>query len=84
MQPYYLEISSSMLFLAVRVSLWALSDGPYNVRPLAVKYVPEWFPGVGFKRFAKTAKMHIDNLANLPFQHVKESLEVREPDQPWG
>ena len=72
-----------MLFPAVRVSLGALSGGPYIVRPLAVKYVPEWFPGAGFKRFAKTAKIHIDDLANLPFQHVKESLKVREPDRPW-
>jgi hypothetical protein len=44
----------------------------------AVKYVPAWFPGAGFKKLARIAKENIDNLANLPFQHVKESFRVRE------
>ena len=44
-----------------------------------VKYVPAWFPGAGFKKFARIAKENIDNLVNLPFQHVKESFQVREP-----
>jgi len=34
-----------------------------------VKYVPGWFPGAGFKAFARNA--------NYPFKHVKESFEVR-------
>jgi len=46
--------------------------------PPTVMYVPEWFPGAGFKRFARTAKENLDNSANLPFQHVKQSFEVRE------
>ena len=44
---------------------------------MTVKYVPEWFPGAGFKRFARIAKEDIDRSATLPFQHVKESFEVR-------
>ena len=60
------------------------SDGPFNDRFLAVKYVPEWFPGAGFKKFAKTAKKHLDKLADLPFQHVKESVQVGSPDELWG
>ena len=43
----------------------------------AVKYVPEWFPGAGFKRFARMAKKDIDDSVNLPFHHVEESFEVR-------
>ena len=44
----------------------------------AVKYVPEWFPGASFKRFARIAKEKFDDSVNLPFQHVKESFEVSE------
>ena len=44
-----------------------------------VKYVPEWFPGAGFKRFAKAARANVADSVNLPFQHVKESFEVCEP-----
>ena len=57
------------------------SDGPFNVRFLAVKYIPDWFPGADFKRFAKIGKKHINRLADLPFQHVKESIQVRGPDK---
>jgi len=45
---------------------------------MTVKYVPEWFPGAGFKTFARVAKEKIERSATLPFQHVKKSLEVRE------
>ena len=45
---------------------------------MTVKYVPEWFPGASFKTFARIAKENIDRSATLPFQHVKESFEVRE------
>jgi len=44
---------------------------------MTVKYVPEWFPGAGFKTFARIAKENIDRSATLPFQHVKNSFEVR-------
>jgi hypothetical protein len=47
------------------------SDSP------TVKYVPEWFPGAGFKVYAREAKEKINKLADLPFQHVKASFEVR-------
>lgn len=59
-------------------------DAPFDVRFPAVKYVPEWFPGAGFKKFAKTAKKHLDKLADLPFQHVKESIQVGSLDKLWG
>jgi hypothetical protein len=47
-----------------------------------VKRVPEWFPGAGFKRFARVAKKKLDDSVITPFQHVKESFEVREPPLP--
>jgi len=48
----------------------------------AVKYVPEWFPGAGFKAFARIARRDIDDSITPPFQCVKESFEVREPPLP--
>ena len=47
-----------------------------------VKYVPEWFPGAGFKKFARVGKANIDHSITLPFQHVKTSFEVRESPSP--
>ena len=44
-----------------------------------MKHVPEWFPGGGFKKFARLAKETIDKSIDLPLQHVKESFQVREP-----
>jgi len=41
-----------------------------------VKYIPEWFPGAGFKRFARVAKQNIEDSVNFPFQHVKQSFEA--------
>lgn len=55
----------------------ALLPGAFLVDAFpSLKYVPEWFPGAGFKKFAKTAKKHINKLADLPFQHVKESIQA--------
>ncbi|KAF9645502.1 cytochrome P450 [Thelephora ganbajun] len=55
----------------------ALVPGTFLVDALPIlKYVPEWFPGAGFKRFARMAKESLDGSINSPFQHVKESFEV--------
>ena len=47
--------------------------------PSTVKYVPEWFPGAGFKTFARIAKKDLDDSITPPFQYVKEAFEVRKP-----
>jgi hypothetical protein len=46
---------------------------------ITVKWVPEWVPGAGFKKFARITKKSIDDSVNLPFQHVKKSFEVCKP-----
>jgi hypothetical protein len=51
-------------------------NGPYSICFFAVKYVPEWFPGAGFQKFAREAKENIEKSIILPFQHVKESFKV--------
>ena len=42
-----------------------------------VKYVPEWFPGAGFKLFAKEARRLFELAVDGPLEYVKESLKVR-------
>ncbi|KAF9645509.1 CyP450 monooxygenase [Thelephora ganbajun] len=65
---------------AMRAVDVALVPGAFLVDALPVlKYVPEWFPGAGFKRIGRIAKENLDRSINLPFRHVKESFEVREP-----
>jgi len=55
----------------------ALVPGSFLVDAFPIlKYVPEWFPGAGFKRFARLTKESVDNSVTLPFQHVKESFQA--------
>jgi len=42
-----------------------------------VKYVPDWFPGAGFKQFANVGKTLFDVAVNGPLDFVKQSLKVR-------
>ena len=41
-----------------------------------MKYVPDWFPGAGFKRFTSAGRELFDVAVNGPLDHVKESLKV--------
>lgn len=39
-----------------------------------VKYVPSWFPGAGFKRFAEDCRRCSDDLSEIPFDFVKDKM----------
>ena len=41
-----------------------------------VKYVPDWFPGAGFKTFAKAARGKFDMIVNEPIEYVKKLMKV--------
>jgi hypothetical protein len=41
-----------------------------------VKYVPEWFPGAGFKTFARVARAKFDVAIDGPLDYVKELMKV--------
>jgi hypothetical protein len=41
----------------------------------AVKYVPSWFPGAGFKRTAKLWREHLAGIADRPYEFVKQQIE---------
>ena len=47
-----------------------------------VKYIPEWFPGAGFKRFARLTRKGLEDSMDHPFQYVKEALQVCDPPLP--
>lgn len=44
-----------------------------------MRYVPSWFPGAGFKQFAKTGEKLFAVAVDGPFDFVKESLKVSLP-----
>ena len=41
-----------------------------------VKHIPEWFPGAGFKRFAKEGRRLSELTVDGPLEYVKEGLKV--------
>ena len=43
---------------------------------IQVKHIPEWFPGAGFKQFAKGGRKAFDAAVDGPLEYVKESLKV--------
>ena len=46
------------------------------LHPTLVKYVPEWFPGAGFKTTAREVQEMLDISVGGPLEHVKESMKV--------
>jgi hypothetical protein len=39
-----------------------------------VRYLPDWFPGTGFKQAAKQWKAELDHVTNLPYAFVKHQM----------
>ncbi|KAI0299732.1 cytochrome P450 [Multifurca ochricompacta] len=40
----------------------------------ALKYIPAWFPGAGFKNEASAAKKSLQEMAEIPFQHSMQEM----------
>ncbi|KII86265.1 hypothetical protein PLICRDRAFT_164703 [Plicaturopsis crispa FD-325 SS-3] len=40
------------------------------------RYVPEWFPGAGFKRLAKEFRQTLHDMVERPFAFVKEQMDT--------
>ena len=47
-----------------------------NVVP-ALRHLPAWLPGMGFKRHAREVARLTDDMVNLPFAFVKEEMVRR-------
>ena len=43
-----------------------------------VRYVPDWFPGTGFKAVAKEGRDKFKISVNGPFDYVKNTMKVRQ------
>ena len=48
----------------------------HDSRLILVKHVPEWFPGAGFKTFARASRETNCVMVNEPLKHVKEMMKV--------
>lgn len=46
---------------------------PVDIIP-ALRHIPTWFPGAGFKRNAIKWKAKIDEFADRPYEYVKNSI----------
>jgi len=45
-------------------------------KPSVVRYVPDWFPGTGFKALAKEVREKFKISVDGPFEHVKNAMKV--------
>ena len=79
------EILSRVLvpgaFLVDSIPIRASHRVPKNLTwrcldPALVKYVPEWFPGAGFKTTVREVQEVLDISVGGPLEHVKESMKV--------
>ncbi|KAF9442561.1 cytochrome P450 [Macrolepiota fuliginosa MF-IS2] len=62
--------------LVLKAAAEALIPGKFLVDTLpALKYVPEWFPGAGWKRRANYVKKINELVSRGPFETVKEELK---------
>ena len=41
---------------------------------VTVRFVPSWFPGAGFKRYAKSIEKQLSMFENVPFDWAKENI----------
>ncbi|KAK1224821.1 hypothetical protein PQX77_012232 [Marasmius sp. AFHP31] len=54
----------------------ALNPGTFLVDAIpALKYVPDWFPGAGFKTKAKEWKKLYERMNHVPFEMIKRQME---------
>ena len=44
---------------------------------LIVQYIPDWFPGTGFKALAKEARNKFNISVKGPLEYVKNAMKVR-------
>ena len=54
-----------------KYSLYNLPNCIVKFSPLAVKHVPAWFPGGGFKKRMEITREHIANFENIPFERCR-------------
>ncbi|KAL0958953.1 hypothetical protein HGRIS_014265 [Hohenbuehelia grisea] len=53
-----------------------------NVIP-ALRFLPDWMPGTGFKRVAKACQEKVNNMQDVPFETVKRQLNAGTAVPSW-
>lgn len=48
--------------------------GIYHVCAATVRYIPDWFPGAGFKRLALQIRSKVAGIRNIPFLWAKSQI----------
>jgi len=46
------------------------------MKPWTVQYLPDWFPGTGFKALAKEVREKYQISLDGPMEYVKEAMKV--------
>lgn len=68
---YFVSLSEQ----AVAKLIEAYFPGAVAVNALPIlRYIPSWFPGAGFQRYAAEAKVLTDRMQNVPFNFVKKNM----------
>ncbi|KHN97557.1 Cytochrome P450 [Metarhizium album ARSEF 1941] len=63
-----IQLSSSQLGLAGSPGAWAVDAVP------ALKYLPDWFPGTGFKQTARQFRKVAEQMAQVPYEFVLRQM----------
>ena len=50
--------------------------------PPVVRYIPDWFPGTGFKALAREARNKFNISIDGPFEYVKNAMKVSSQSNP--
>ncbi|KAJ7609821.1 cytochrome P450 [Roridomyces roridus] len=72
--PYIALTESAIKYLAA-----ARVPGKFFVDSIPLlKYIPEWFPGAAFQRFAKEGRVWSEKLREIPFEETKRRMAAGE------
>ncbi|KAI0325137.1 cytochrome P450 [Cubamyces sp. BRFM 1775] len=72
--PYLRAMNRTLHLLSNHIASLGAGLWMVDIFP-ALKYLPAWFPGAGFKRQAATWKRQIEESARLPYEWAKQGLE---------
>jgi len=64
------------------VSMCPIVTCKHLTDPLIVRYIPDWFPGTGFKVLAKEVRKKFDISLDGPLEYLKNAMKVRLQSDP--
>ncbi|KAJ5915533.1 hypothetical protein N7466_011466 [Penicillium verhagenii] len=80
-EPHKLDPLVQMAGLALEHFAIAGTPGAWLVDMIpALKYVPSWLPGAGFKRKAQAWKKNLQNTADIPYAFVQRQMKGKQPE----